>query len=341
MNSKDNATQRLGWRRVVAVLFLLGSWAGFHLLDGKGQRGSDSTGSGSATNSSVASSGSRAAARLHAANASAVTGSVLTPSPTNASATPAFAATVTLTASLKDKPSLRFNGHFFSFDSNAPTALADYQRRLGEESNAVVLLGLTVRIEPKVRATLASRGIEFLDYVPDNGWIARVRGTDEPSPYPSVFCFQPFDSSLRIQAELRKLALTRPEVPVYVHAVRDRPITTILDSLVAEGFEGLTAISVGDRAHLAGTIPLARVSEFLRLASAHPDTLWIERGQRARLLNAGASRTTQSGSSNGNTPFYERGIFGTGQVIAICDTGLDVDSCFFGSSEFSVGKSIG
>jgi hypothetical protein len=40
-------------------------------------------------------------------------------------------------------------------------------------------------------------------------------------------------------------------------------------------------------------------------------------------------RSLQSGSTAGGTPLFDHGIHGEGQVIAILDTGLDYDNCFF------------
>lgn len=40
-------------------------------------------------------------------------------------------------------------------------------------------------------------------------------------------------------------------------------------------------------------------------------------------------RSLQSGSSSGPTPLHDRGIHGEGQIIAILDTGIDIDNCFF------------
>ena len=45
--------------------------------------------------------------------------------------------------------------------------------------------------------------------------------------------------------------------------------------------------------------------------------------------NEGSYRSLQSGSPTGPTPLHDRGIRGEGQLIAIVDTGLDYNSCFF------------
>jgi hypothetical protein len=46
-------------------------------------------------------------------------------------------------------------------------------------------------------------------------------------------------------------------------------------------------------------------------------------------------RSLQSGSTAGGTPLFDHGIHGEGQVIAILDTGLDYDNCFFAEPDGS------
>ena len=40
-------------------------------------------------------------------------------------------------------------------------------------------------------------------------------------------------------------------------------------------------------------------------------------------------RSMQSGSPTGGTPLYDRGIHGEGQIVAVLDTGLDLQNCYF------------
>jgi hypothetical protein len=47
------------------------------------------------------------------------------------------------------------------------------------------------------------------------------------------------------------------------------------------------------------------------------------------LGNDTSVRTLQSGSADGATPLHDRGIRGEGEIIAVLDTGLDWDSCYF------------
>ena len=46
-------------------------------------------------------------------------------------------------------------------------------------------------------------------------------------------------------------------------------------------------------------------------------------------------RSLQSGSTGGGTPIHDHGIRGEGQVIAVLDTGLDYDNCYFAEPDGS------
>ncbi|MBN9689345.1 MAG: S8 family serine peptidase [Verrucomicrobia bacterium] len=316
MNTPDPAPPRRLRRSAVCGILLLGIAAGFLLPIGNRLRGVRQFDSNTTPQGPVNAGQPRAAEQKPPVPESARAGLNRTHSP-SISPIPQ-----------PNLPTLHFNGRQFGFDRQAPAALTRCQQQLVGTNTVVALIGLTVP-GSTIRTDLAQRGIELLDYVPDQGWIARVHGRPDPLPDPRLFSFQPLKASLRIQPALTELSFPETNVPVYVHAVLDRTVTWLHETLQKAGFEGLTPLTVGDRSHLAGTIAVSRMSEFLQLTSIHPDTLWIERGRRARLRNAAASRTTQSGSYHGSTPCFDRGIFGVGQIIAVCDTGLDVDSCFF------------
>lgn len=53
------------------------------------------------------------------------------------------------------------------------------------------------------------------------------------------------------------------------------------------------------------------------------------------LANEISFRTLQSGSPAGPTPLSDRGLHGQGQVIAMLDTGLDWDNCYFAEADNS------
>jgi hypothetical protein len=58
--------------------------------------------------------------------------------------------------------------------------------------------------------------------------------------------------------------------------------------------------------------------------------------QVAAQSNESGHVALQSGSSEGGTPVHDRGIYGQGQIVAVLDTGLDWDSCWFAEANGSV-----
>jgi hypothetical protein len=60
------------------------------------------------------------------------------------------------------------------------------------------------------------------------------------------------------------------------------------------------------------------------------DVFWIDLEGRRTLLNDTTVWVGQSGLSGGQTtPIFSQGIFGQGQTVAIIDTGIDADACYF------------
>jgi hypothetical protein len=61
-----------------------------------------------------------------------------------------------------------------------------------------------------------------------------------------------------------------------------------------------------------------------------PEVFWIDLEPRKALLNDTTIWVGQSGLSGGQTtPIFSQGIFGQGQTIAVLDTGIDADMCYF------------
>jgi hypothetical protein len=64
--------------------------------------------------------------------------------------------------------------------------------------------------------------------------------------------------------------------------------------------------------------------------AALSDVFWIDLEGRRTLLNDTTVWVGQSGLSGGQaTPIFSQGIFGEGQTVAVIDTGIDADACFF------------
>jgi len=53
------------------------------------------------------------------------------------------------------------------------------------------------------------------------------------------------------------------------------------------------------------------------------------------LANETSYRSLQSGSQFGGTPLYDHGLHGEGQIVAVLDTGLDINHCYFAEEDGS------
>ena len=226
--------------------------------------------------------------------------------------------------------SVYFNGRVFSKDPEADTQLQRLRGGLPSNESRVVLLGLEYVPTPLQRAEMKSIGVALLSPIADRGWITRIQGLAKASSLAlhGLTFVHPLDEELRVRSNLR-VPSGRETMPVYVHLVADRRGEELQAALRRDGFGQLTLQRSGFQSYLAGNIDAAERERFLGIVGRHGDVQSVERGVSARLLNENAMRTLQSGSFTNDTPFFDRGILGSNQVIAVCDTGLDIDSCYF------------
>ena len=217
-------------------------------------------------------------------------------------------------------------------DGLARELLAAAAQRV-EGRGPLVLLGLRGEPGAATRTAAARLGVHLLRYVPDGAWIARLDAESMTDPAATlawaaerVTALAPFGPALRIDPRLR--ADAQPdEVPVYVHLADDADGARVRDELARRG------ASLGPGAgYLAGRIERASLASAMDLLGRHPDVQYVERGSGARLLNNYSTRILQSGSYTGPLPVYAHGLYGSNQTIAVLDTGIDCDSCFFRES---------
>src|SRR5258705_429015 len=98
------------------------------------------------------------------------------------------------------------------------------------------------------------------------------------------------------------------------------------------GLEVVAAPSGKDAAwRLEATVPAARISSVLSRLAGLPEVEAVEIARPFRPLNQDAVWVHQSfiGPSPQETPIFDHGIFGCGEVAAIADTAQDYDLCYF------------
>ncbi len=230
--------------------------------------------------------------------------------------------------SLPPDACVRFNRHRYAHATDITEALEQLLARLDRETHVLALLGIAATPGPRLRRALEADGTTLLSYIPDYGWLARVHGSGIRCWQSHLTIVHELDAGARLDPDLFR-PTTCDTLPVYVHLWPGADGQGLLRLLRHAGLNGLRLCAAGGIRYAAGQVPTPHLWAFRDLVGGHPDVTYVERGAGARLLNNHSAPILQSGSYTGPTPFWDAGVYGTNQVIAVLDTGLDVDSGFF------------
>ncbi|CAM9423631.1 unnamed protein product, partial [Ectocarpus sp. 12 AP-2014] len=110
---------------------------------------------------------------------------------------------------------------------------------------------------------------------------------------------------------------------VVVHTDDDLLTMKGMDHLLPEG-RG----AGGNEGPEADELQVACFMALLSFLASRPEVLRVSPARAIKLLNAAAYHNVQSANLT-ESPMTDAGLDGTGEVIQIVDTGLDVNSCFF------------
>lgn len=103
------------------------------------------------------------------------------------------------------------------------------------------------------------------------------------------------------------------------------------ETLLGPTYDSLHALVVTFETTNAENIDTFCVVGMLAGLAINPRTCQIEITPQQTVANDNAQWLTQTGVKN-ERPFFDVGLDGTGQVVAVSDTGVDRDNCYFGDS---------
>jgi hypothetical protein len=201
----------------------------------------------------------------------------------------------------------------------------------------------------KARARLEQRGVKFLGYVPNNAYQVRLESTtlrdlEADADVRWVGIYQPglkLDPALwsAARSDLKQAPQGGHELDIFGFSGESA------DQLaVALGkIRGVSIVSAADnndvpfvRAH----VDEANLSALIVAATSEDGVAWVAPHLQEYVNNAGgigaiqgdSPTTTTAGSGAveaGRQPIWDHGIFGTGQIISISDSGLDANEAWF------------
>jgi len=194
-------------------------------------------------------------------------------------------------------------------------------------------------IRPADRQALEAAGARIFDYVPNHALVVRLNGAqyDKVSRLAGVRWIGDYQSGFRVAPALAAELRTR-----FAGAADDThrfSVDFFPGGDLAGGIESLVNRFVSDRRFNfaqsgRNTVVFEMSRDILPAFVEHVlslnDVRWVERRELDRPLNDNSYWMGQSGDTAGKTtPIFDHGILGQGQVIAVADSGLDKDMCFF------------
>ena len=222
---------------------------------------------------------------------------------------------------------------------------APYARSVSERRYLVAIA--RGPLDDQACARVESAGAEILDYFPDNGYRLRLAPGSEDALRALPFFVWIGDLPAHAKVEPALAARAQAEANAATEAAAGSPnaeedadIRVVLfsgesaDRVLAalEGMSATSAPSGKDGAwRVTAHLSAGRIASALSAAAALPEVEAIETAHRFRFLNQDAVWVHQSfvGPSPQQTPVFDHGIFGCGQIVGIADSGQDYDACFF------------
>jgi len=179
------------------------------------------------------------------------------------------------------------------------------------------------------RAEWKNKGANVIAYIPPKAWLIQIQ---DPKTFKeslsSCSLVLPLQAPWKVERDLWDLNLTDDaEIPLVLHSTRSsEDLTKAVEA--AGGIITNLPLTPG-KPRLGVKVQSRNLPLFLSNISRFPDIYTIEPGFGAKILNDNASAIMQSGSPGSGRPVWDRGIHGEGQVIAVLDTGVDFDNCYF------------
>ena len=241
-----------------------------------------------------------------------------------------------LAASPSPRAELRFTAGVFHPGDAAPAApVWFHDAALATSAGGSRYLTAVTQgpLGPQERAQIESLGAEVLGYLPVHGYRLRVAPEFESAlrRLPFVVWLGEVPPHLKVGSELAAVAASPAQATsIRVVLTAGESQRRVVDALL--GISAVATPSGKDGAwRVAATIPANRLAATLSGLASLPEVEAVEAVRGFRPMNQDAVWVHQSfvGPSPQQTPIFNHGIFGCGQIAAIADTAQDDDLCFF------------
>lgn len=206
-----------------------------------------------------------------------------------------------------------------------------------EMSSKRFVIQLDGPITPARRAALEQAGARLGDYLPANAYVVTLDPEAIAAGRDAVDFVQ-WGESMRPEWKVDTRIGQRPyvtperleiaargEVVLWAHLFAGETGADVAAALA--GLQGVRVLGVSEEAGHVIVSVMARSGSALNLASLDA-VQYVEEAPEATLRNATSRTIVQSGLV-GPTPFYNNGITGSGQIVGVIDSRIDLNHCSF------------
>ncbi len=231
----------------------------------------------------------------------------------------------------------------WAIDTRAPAAVPEalsFRPRAGDVSE-VVLVKFSGPVTGLQLAALKAAGARIYTYLPHDTFLVRLPvGLAAQDGFRSAVGASwtgPYHPAYKISRQVAGTRASGKPTPknkyrsLFLQVYPDADLGALRDSLLALGIDDVAGQAKNAFfSRLRLLVSDEDVVRFREDLARLPEVFWIDFEPRRRLLNDTTIWVGQSGLSGGQTtPVFTRGIYGEGQTIAVLDTGLDADMCWF------------
>ncbi|MBN2566223.1 MAG: S8 family serine peptidase [Candidatus Eisenbacteria bacterium] len=175
-----------------------------------------------------------------------------------------------------------------------------------------------------------SQGGQLVAYIPDDSYIVRMEAASSNAlaADPAISWVGPFHPAYKISPTIGTHTFKNParaSDPLFT--LRIRVFEDLSETARAIEAAGATVLETSDDGFQKLLVVHAPY-ELIDDIAAMRDVWWIEEKPEFYLMNDSTCWVVQS-NVNGSQPLWDRGLHGEGQLVAVMDSGLDYNSCWF------------
>jgi len=175
-------------------------------------------------------------------------------------------------------------------------------------------------VEEEWKTKVRDLGGKFFDYLPNNAFIVKMNGDvlDRVKGFPEIKWIGVYQATFKLdpQFTLKAQGMERP-VPLTVQTFEGGEIDAVRSAL--QGLGGKILASTDNK--WGGSIRVEIAPSLISQITAIPSVKWVEEYTAPKLLN---DKAVTAGEMNVTDVWNTHGLTGTGQIVGVADSGLDI-----------------